>query len=186
MPDRGEQQDDPSSFDVDTKPDLNRLFDSLYSELRNLAGVVFAEQKYSHTLQPTALINEVWIKLAGKVDRINDRPHFFALAAKAMRQVLADHARSNNRIKRGGNAFKLTFSEGSFGDPDTAFDLVDFHDSLEKLGQLNKRQAAVAELRLLGALSIVEISIMLGIHERTAKRDWRIARLWLLDELGKP
>ncbi|MCA9303071.1 MAG: hypothetical protein KC996_03010, partial [Phycisphaerales bacterium] len=105
----------PAQFNAGT-PDLNSLFHSLYSELRNLAGAVFAEQKHAHTLQPTALINEIWIKLAGKVDQINDRTHFFALAARAMRQVLTDHARANKRIKRGGNAFKLTFSEGSFGD----------------------------------------------------------------------
>lgn len=162
---------------------IDSLFNTMYDELRSVAGQIFAEQNRSHTLQPTALINEIWLKLAGKIDIINDRPHFLALAARAMRQVLTDHARKNTTQKRGGSAYKLTFSEGTLSDQDETINLVDFHDSLEQLSSLNERQAKIIELRLLGTLSIAEIANMLDISERTAKRDWRLARLWILEEL---
>jgi RNA polymerase sigma factor (TIGR02999 family) len=162
---------------------IDSLFDSLYSELRRLAGNVLSEQRRGHTLQPTALINEIWIKLAGHQESIQDRTHFLALAARAMRQVLTDHARRNRSEKRGGNASKLTFSEGTLSDHNETLDLIDFHDSLELLSSLNERQAKVAELRLLGTLTIHEIADLLEISERTAKRDWRLARLWILNEI---
>ncbi len=85
--------------------DNESLFSLMYEELRALAGNVFAQQKSSHTLQPTALINEVWIKLSGNIDQVKDRPHFFALASRAMRQVLTDHARMNHAEKRSGNNY---------------------------------------------------------------------------------
>lgn len=158
------------------------LFESLYGELRKLAGQIFAEQNRGHTLQPTALINEAWLKLA-KVNHFEDRTHFFALAAKAMRQILTDHARHNNRQKRGGGDLQLTLNEGLVPGAHNDTGLIAFNDALDKLTQLNQRHAKVAEYRLLGSLSIEEIARLLDINERTVKRDWQAARLWLLGEL---
>ncbi|GAB4553609.1 MAG: sigma-70 family RNA polymerase sigma factor [Phycisphaerales bacterium] len=155
----------------------------MHSELRALAGMVFADQDGPHLLQPTALVSEVWIKLAGKVDHVENKAHFFALAARAMRQVLADYARSAGRQKRGGNAMRISFSEERFVSDQPAFDLVDFNEALEDLARLNQRHAHIAEYRLLGAMSVDEIADVIGVHARTVKRDWRIARLWLQDRL---
>ncbi|MGP1273135.1 MAG: ECF-type sigma factor [Phycisphaerales bacterium] len=164
------------------------LFGTLQSELRDLAGMIFAQQSVSHTLQPTALVNEVWLKLS-EVDGVEDRAHFLALAARAMRQVLADHARAKSRSKRGGGAIRLTLNESHHADQrgpaglDADLDLVAFSDALDQLARLNERHAAVAEYRLLGSLSIEEIARLLGVSEKTIKRDWQTARLWLLNEL---
>ena len=163
--------------------EVQALFDELHVELRNLAGIVFADQGKVHTLQPTALVNEIWLKLSGSVGKVQDRAHFFALAAKAMRQVLTDHARRAKREKRGGNAFRLTFSDNQFMATGEEIDLITFNDALEHLSTLNERHAKVAELRLLGSLSVQEIAELLEINERTVKRDWQAARLWLLGEL---
>ena len=162
---------------------VDALFGELQAELRHLAGIVFADQGKVHTLQPTALVNEIWLKLSGHVNTVDSRAHFFALAAKAMRQVLTDHARRAKREKRGGNAFRLTFADNQFMAVDDEIDLVTFNDALEHLGTLNERHAKVAELRLLGSLSVQEIAELLDINERTVKRDWQSARLWLLGEL---
>lgn len=185
MRSEGVDETNPVSGIDDSSPsgDVSDLFTTLSQELRSLAGAVFAEQRNDHTLQPTALINEVWLKLSKFSDRIQDRAHFLALAARAMRQVLTDYSRAKHTEKRGGRAYRLTFSAQSFGTDMPTFDLVDFNDSLDRLRELNERHAKVAELRLLGTLSMAEIATVLGVHERSVKRDWRIARLWLLAEL---
>ena len=176
----------PESFPtgVGSDPlDVQVLFGQLHTELRQLAGAIFAEQDGPHLLQPTALVNEVWLKLAGKITSVENRPHFFALSARAMRQVLADYARHSQRKKRGGNAVRLTFSESRFAAKLDSVDLLAFHEALDRLAALNARHAQVAEFRLLGSLSIEEIAELLGINERTVKRDWQAARLWLQSEL---
>ncbi|MBL4590427.1 MAG: sigma-70 family RNA polymerase sigma factor [Phycisphaerales bacterium] len=177
---------DPKKRQSGTAPgslQVEALFNELYAEIRSLAGNVFADQGKVHTLQPTALVNEIWIKLSGSINNVENRTHFFALAAKAMRQVLTDHARHAKREKRGGNAFRLTFSDNQFIAVGDEIDLVTFNDALEHLSTLNERHAKVAELRLLGSLSVQEIANLLDINERTVKRDWQAARLWLLGEL---
>ncbi|PCI11666.1 RNA polymerase subunit sigma-70 [bacterium] len=160
------------------------LFETVTDELRRLATVIFNDSSGQQTLQPTALVNEAWIKLAGKLDGINDRHHFFALAAKVMRQVLADYARGRSREKRGGGRKQLTLGPGSMADVVRNFDAIEFNDALEHLASLNGRHAKVAELRLLGAMSVIEIADHLGIGEATVKRDWQMAKLWLMRELA--
>lgn len=162
----------------------NDFFASVTDELRRLATVIFNDSTGQKTLQPTALVNEAWLKLAGKLDNINDRQHFFALAAKAMRQVLADHARHQSRDKRGGGRKRLTLGPGSIADVVSEFDAIEFNDALEHLASLNARHAQVAELRLLGAMSVVEIADHLGIGEATVKRDWQMAKIWLMREMA--
>lgn len=162
----------------------HELFETVTDELRRLATVIFNDSSGQQTLQPTALVNEAWIKLAGKLDGVNDRHHFFALAAKVMRQVLADYARGQSRERRGGGRKRLTLSPGLMSDAVSSFEVIEFNDALENLASLNGRHAQVAELRLLGALSVVEIADQLGIGEATVKRDWQMAKLWLIRELS--
>lgn len=162
---------------------MGSFFSQFESELRGLASKVFSDQDSSHTLQPTALINEAWLKLSGRVEAVESRQHFFALAARVMRQVLADHARAKNALKRGGAGHTVTFHESDFGSADAGFDIAAFNDALTRLASLNRRHAEIVELRLLGMLSTPEIASLTGVSERTVKRDWQVARLWLMSEL---
>ncbi len=146
---------------------------------------MFADQHASHTLQPTVLINEAWLKLSGHKELVNDRQHFLALAAKVMRQILADHARAKSATKRGGRRAKLTLVEGSVASDMPELDAIAFHDALEHLSSLNQRHAEVVELRLLGTLRIHEIAELLGMSENTVQRDWQAARLWLRREFSQ-
>lgn len=164
---------------------IDGLFQELNGELRGLARAVFADQHVSHTLQPTVLINEAWLKLSARTDLINSRQHFLALAAKVMRQILADHARAKSATKRGGRRAKLTLVESSVASDMPELDLIAFHDALEQLSCLNQRHADVVEFRLLGTLRIPEIAELLGVSENTVQRDWQVARLWLRRELAK-
>ncbi|GAB4553438.1 MAG: sigma-70 family RNA polymerase sigma factor [Phycisphaerales bacterium] len=159
-------------------------FEQLYDDLRRLAGSIFAEQHAGHTLQPTAIINEAWLKLCHHTDGTIDRVHFLALAAKAMRQVLTDHARAKGRLKRGGGDRRIRISENGLEAPETGFDPADLHEALAELERLNERHAHVTELRLFGCLSVSEIADLLGVGEATVKRDWAFARLWLAQRLG--
>jgi RNA polymerase sigma factor (TIGR02999 family) len=159
------------------------LADMVYHELRGLAGAIMRSPG-SASLNPTSLVHEAWLKMAGNLGGANDRAHFFAIAAQAMRQILADHARAAKRLKRGGGAARLTLDgERVEAAPETSVDLVAFHDSLERLASLNERHAKVVELRVLGALTIEETAEALGVSPGTVKSDWSMARAWLLREL---
>lgn len=156
----------------------------VYGELAALAARVFSGERKGHTLQPTALIHEAWLKIAGHIDSIEDRTHFFAIASQAMRQVLVDHARGRSRLKRGGQMGRVTLAAG-FGAVDSSgIDLVDLDDSLSRLTLLNARHARVVELRILGGLTIAEAAEVLGVSETTVERDWLMAKAWLRTELG--
>jgi len=163
------------------------LLTVVYEELRRLAHSVFQKRSDRHTLQPTALVHEAWMKLTGNLDSIESRRHFFAVAALAMRQVLADHARAARREKRGGDQTTIMLSEdalaGEAHQPDAVIDLLDFDDALSRLSVLNERHARIAEMRLLGALTNQEIADELGTSLSTIEKDWRMARAWLNREL---
>lgn len=163
---------------------VDRLLPMVYDELRGLAGMVFDDRRTpGHTLQPTALVHEAWMKMVGGVDRLNDRRHFFAVAARAMRQVLADHARAAAAAKRGGGARPVTFMDGAV--PGSEIELADFHEALAQLERLNPRHARVVELRLLGGLTIEETADMLEVSRGTVDTDWSVARAWLRHELRR-
>ena len=170
-------------IDLASVPRIDELFLEMQLELRGLAQVAFADQAKNHTLQPTALINEAWLKLAGRTPAINDRHHFLALVARAMRQILTDHARAKGSAKRGGQRGKLTLVDEPADDLGKRIDCVDFNDALDRLESLNLRHAQVLEMRLLGTLTISEIADLLCVSETTVKRDWQAARLWLICEL---
>lgn len=162
---------------------FGELFASVHGELRDLADRVHRRVVGASTLHATALVNETWLKLEGRLDGVRDKQHFFALAALAMRQVLADYARQKGREKRGGDRQRVTISLAEQSELASEFDALEFHDALDRLGELNERHARVAELRLLGSLRIPEIAALLGVSEPTIKRDWQVARLWLAREL---
>lgn len=161
----------------------DELLPLVYDQLRGMAHAIFASSR-GHTLQPTALVHEAWMKMAGHLGEFENRRHFFAVAAKAMRQVLADHARAGSRDKRGGGRPTVTIDESVDAVARPEVDLGELHESLERLSALNERHARVVELRLLGAMTLKEIAETLGTSITTVHGDWSMARAWLRCELA--
>ena len=156
----------------------------IYAELRRIADQLFARQPAHHTLQPTAVVHEAYLKLADRIDvHWNDRQHFLALAAKVMRELLADYARRRNALKRGGGVRRLTLIEEAAAD-DPPMDLVEFHDALAQLETLNARHAQIIELSVLAGLNAAEIAEQIKVSRRTVELDLRAARAWLRSELS--
>jgi RNA polymerase sigma-70 factor (ECF subfamily) len=139
-----------------------------------------------HTLQPTALVNEVYLRLI-RMDSVpwKNRAHFFAIAARLMRRILVDFARSKRYIKRGGGAPTVTFDETAFASTECGADLVALDDALEALAELDPRRSQLVELRFFGGLSVEETAEVLKISPRTVVRDWMLAKAWLLRELRR-
>lgn len=162
----------------------NELFSVAFEELRALARAAFAGHRPGHTLQPTALVNEAWLKLAGRLAPVEDRRHFLVLAGRAMRQVLLDHARTRGRLKRGDGAPRVTLDTALAASSDPSVDLVDLNDALERLAERNERHARVAELRLFSGLTIEETAEALGISRRVVDSEWAMAKAWLRLELA--
>ena len=158
----------------------DRLFPILYSELRRQAGRYMRRERRSHTLQPSGLVNEAYLRLAASPDLDwHDRAHFFAIAARVMRQVLVDHARRRRAAKREG--CHVTFDDADA--PVEPPELLDLEDALKELVALDPRQARVVELRFFGGLDTRETADAMGISERTVKREWQTARAWLQQRL---
>lgn len=155
-----------------------------YDDLLNLARQWFFRQPVNHTLQPTALVHEAYLRLAECNDgRWQDRTHFIAVAASAMRQVLVDHARRRRAVKRGGAWQRVTLEDAAGEDAPIAVDLLTLDEALERLGHANERQRRIVELRFLAGLTVDETAAILGVSSRTVRLDWRMARAWLLGEL---
>lgn len=160
------------------------LFPRLYAELREIADRLLRGEVVGHTLQPTALVHEAWFKLAGpSAPQPVDREHFLALAARAMRQVLVDHARRRRALKRGGASVDLAIADDRLGFTIPLDDLIAVDDALSRLGRENERLARVVELRFFAGLSEDETARGLGVTTRTVQRDWAKARAWLHAEL---
>jgi RNA polymerase sigma factor (TIGR02999 family) len=163
-----------------------RLLPLVYDELRALAGSFFARQTPGHTLQPTALVHEAYLKLAGSANvRWEGRAHFFAVAARAMRQILMNHARDKSAAKRGGGWTRITLDKAVTppGTTDRQVDLLALDEALEKLSALSDRQARVIELRFFAGLTIAETAHVLGVGTTTVEDDWHLAKAWLVREL---
>lgn len=161
------------------------LFQRLYGELRALAGAAMQRDRAGNTLQPTAIVHEAWIKLAAPgALHVNDREHFLALAAKAMRQVLVDHARAKESEKRGGGreAISLHDEAAPAGMPE--IDVLVLEEALERLAQYSTLKARVVELRFFGGLSIDEVARVTGISASSVDREWSFARAWLSEALA--
>jgi len=164
---------------------LQQLLPRIYSELRGLAGHLFRNQSGSATLQPTALVHEAFLRLDGKHLDVNDRSHFLALIAKAMRHVLVDHARRNSRKKRGGDYLAVTFHDDIVADKSGRETVIDVHEALERLRAVDERRADALELHYFGGLRYDEIAIALDVSEATVDRQLRLAKAWLLRELSR-
>lgn len=161
-----------------------RLFPLLYEELRALASSFFRGQKPGDTLQPTALVHEAWIRLAGaEGPAVRDREHLMALAARSMRQVLVDHARARSRLKRDAEPERLTIAGPIGGEGAEAIDLLALDEALRRLAEFDVAKAQLVELRFFAGLSGEEAARALGISASTADREWRFARAWLAHEL---
>jgi RNA polymerase sigma factor (TIGR02999 family) len=162
----------------------DRLFAVVYAELRGLARGQLRRIPARDTLSTTALVNETYLKLAGERPwSARDRSHFFALAARAMRQILVDHARRRARQKRGGGAAPVALDEALVPSPDRAEELLALDAALERLEAMDAELAQIVEWRFFAGLSIEEVAQLLDVSDRTVKRHWRAARAFLFQEL---
>lgn len=156
------------------------LQQEIYDELRALAAHRMRGQRKGHTLQATALVHEVFLKMAGGGPQvIRDRNHFFAIASLAMHQVLIQHARKASAQKRGGEWQRVTLHEGLVPGRTEEFDLFTLNDLLEELEGLDARQAQIVKMRYFGGMSHEEVAAYLQVSASTIKREWRMARAWL-------
>lgn len=161
------------------------LYPRVYAELRAIAGKWFRGGARENTLQPTALVHEAYLHLVDQTQAgWQDRSHFFAVAAMAMRQILIQHARKRSAKKRGSDWARVTLSAAAIEEKG-ALDLVELDEALKELEALHERQAKVVELRFFGDLSVEQTAEVLGVSERTVKQDWRMARAFLRGKLGE-
>ena len=163
---------------------FDQLFPLVYQELRERAAGYLRGERPGHTLQPTALAHEAYLRLAGRRDfPWQSRGHFMAVAARAMRAILVDHARRRRAQKRGGGEAPVEFDTGVVLAAGAAIEFDDLDRALTDLARRSERQARVVELRYFGGLSIEETGEVLGVSPMTVKRDWATARAWLYREL---
>lgn len=161
------------------------LYDLLRSELRAIAEAQFhLISGKAHTLQPTALVNEAWIRMIGASVGIQGRTHFLAASARAMRSILVDHARRKHCAKRGGEYRRVPLDTADVVHKERDMDFVFLDDALKRLGERDDRRARVVELRFFGGLTVEETADVLKSSASTVQRDWRLARLWLLNDMG--
>ena len=163
---------------------LERLVPLVEAELRRLARGYMGRDRRGHTLQVTALVNEAFLRLTdARRLRWQDRAHFLGISARLMRRVLVDHARARGYQKRGGGAQRVTLTDALVASPGPDVDLVALDRALEALAAVDTRKSRVIELRFFGGLSVEETADVLHVSPDTVKRDWRLAKLWLLREL---
>jgi RNA polymerase sigma-70 factor, ECF subfamily len=163
---------------------LQQLVPIVHAELRRLAQRQMAREDPGHTLQPTALVNEAYLRLVNLTQmQWQDRAHFFAMAARLMRRILVDFARSRGYQKRGGGAKQVSFTQALAVANDQPTDVVALDDALEALAHVDERKSRVVELRFFGGLSVEETAEVLNVSRETVKRDWKFAKMWLLRHL---
>jgi RNA polymerase sigma factor (TIGR02999 family) len=164
-----------------------KFLNVVYDELRRLSAIYLRRERSDHTLQPTALVNELYLRLFTGAEPVswNNRAHFFAVAAQTLRRILVDHARARRADKRGGEQIKLALADvqGWAAASPNDQDLIEVDEALRRLEQLEPRAAQVVELRFFGGLLENEVAEVLGVAPSTVKRDWRFARAWLTSQL---
>ena len=179
---RSPQKKDPSSGSAD----LESLLPQVYDELHRLAQKFFHGQPRGHTLQPTALVHEAYLRLSSADEpRWNDREHFYRVAARAMRQILVNHARDRNRLKRGGGRKPVSLDEDIAVSENEAPDLKDLDEALEALCEVDSRLCNIVELRFFTGLTIDETARVVGVSPTTVKNDWTLAKAWLLQRMSR-
>jgi len=158
----------------------------VYDELHALARACFRRERVEHTLQPTALVHEAYLRLIDdSAVAWQDRTHFFGIAARSMRQILVEHARRHLAEKRGGDRVAVTLSGHLASDEEECLDLLDLNEALTELAGHDARKAEVVELRFFSGLTVEEVAAALGASLTTVERDWRMARAWLRRRLGR-
>jgi RNA polymerase sigma factor (TIGR02999 family) len=170
---------------TDRSETTERLAELLYPELRQLAARLMRRERGGHTLQPTAVVHEAFMRLVNQqaIDW-QDRAHFLGIAARVMRRILVDHARKRDAAKRGGGLDHVTFDEQVVPGPDATVGLLVLDEVLTRFAALDPRSAQVAELRIFGGLTVREVAHELGLSPRTVDADWAIARAWLAREMA--
>jgi RNA polymerase sigma-70 factor (ECF subfamily) len=164
--------------------EVDRLAQLAYGELKHIAARLLRDERTSHTLQPTALVHEAYLKIAQQESALwQNKSQFLAVAARCMRRILVDHARSRTRLKRGGPGQMILLDGSELFSKQRSTDLVWLDEALDRLSALDKRQSAIVEYRFFGGLSVDETAEILGITPKTVKRQWSLARAWLYGEL---
>ena len=164
--------------------DVEVAIAALYDELRTVAAVHMRRERQDHTLQPTAVVDEAYLRLSKQHSlRWESRIHFLHIAAAQIRRILVDHARSRGRVKRGGDRLRVTLND-EIASIDQAFDLVELDQVLDRLDAESSNDRQIVELKFFAGLTELEIASVLGISERTVRRRWLFARTWLFRELG--
>ena len=165
---------------------LGELLPLVYAELRRLAAGYLRRERPGHTLQPTALVNEAYLRLVDQTQvRWQNRAHFLGVAAQMMRRILVDHARGQRAEKRGGEIQKLSLDENIDVSGERAADLVALDEALKRLAELDPQKSRIVELRFFGGLSVEETAEVLGVSAPTVKRQWRMAKAWLYGQVQK-
>ena len=165
---------------------LEELAPLVHSELHRLAHHYMGRERPGHTLQTSALVNEAYIRLIDwKNVHWQNRAHFFAVSAQLMRRILVDFARQRNNLKHGGDALQVSLTEAKALAVDRDSDLLALNEALMSLAKLDHRMSQVVEMRFFGGLSIEEVAEVLKVSKETVMRDWRLAKVWLLRELGR-
>ena len=165
---------------------LGELLPLVYAELRRLAAGYLRRERPGHTLQPTALVNEAYLRLVDQTQvRWQNRAHFLGVAAQMMRRILVDHARGQRAEKRGGEIQKLSLDENIVVSGERAADLVALDEALERLAELDPQKSRIVELRFFGGLSVEETAEVIGVSAPTVKRQWRMAKAWLYGQVQK-
>lgn len=172
------------SLQTGDKTVLDELFPLVYSELKQLAAAQLRNEREDHTLQPTALVHEAYLRLIEQhsVDWQN-RAHFFSIASEMMRRILVNHAVNHQAQKRGGGETKIALDEVVSFANEREINLIDLDTALLKLAELDERQARIVEMKFFGGLSTEEVAAVLDISERTVKREWRSAKIWLYEQM---
>ena len=164
---------------------LDELMPLVYKELRRLAAHYMRGERPGHTLQTSALVNEAYLRLAAHEEiQWQDRAHFFAVAAQAMRRILVDHARRRGNLKRGGGAPRVALDEALIVSEERVAEVVALDDALERLAEIAPRKSQLVELRFFGGLSIEEAAGVLGVSPGTVMRDWTFVKAWLRREIA--
>jgi RNA polymerase sigma factor (TIGR02999 family) len=164
---------------------MERLMPLVEAELRRLAHHYMQREGVNHTLQPTALVNEAYLKISEQKEvHWQNRAHFFAIAAKLMRRVLVDHARSRLRHKRGGGAARIELNDAVALSPEKSAELVALDESLERLAGIDSLKSQIVEMRHFGGMSVEETAEALGVAPITVMRHWNLAKAWLRREMG--
>ncbi len=164
---------------------LNKIMPLVYAELHRIARRAWSQQPHNNTLQPTALINEAYLKLASSENAsFKDRMHFFAVASSAMRQILVNHAKGRLAAKRGGARAHVSLDDVQPVHQEAA-EIVALHEALDALQAVDPRKSKIVEMRYFGGLSVEETAEALDISVRTVNRDWRLARSWLIREMNR-